>query len=272
MPKYIYTAIDDHGWKLKDTLEAENEKALEEYLAEKGYYLLHAEEIKEVVKYKKPEVVRPEIIHDGGKSKTKEATTEPGVKELHYHQHVHYHTSEPEPPKPWSDFTIWTILWLIFFWPVGLFLLWRKKYTPQWFKIAATSCLAFWGLLYLPFSGGKPQDKPLNISFEELDAIFGTNSSYTNYQKDKLWEEYRGKYITWVGMVNYASEGLLGGFSVGFKHKAKTLNYDTLVDFRPEYKDAFTKISEGDSIRYRARLKSYCGAIMPYLLDDGSLP
>lgn len=44
MPKYTYTAIDDYGKKLEGVLEAENEKALEEHLASKGYYLLNAEE------------------------------------------------------------------------------------------------------------------------------------------------------------------------------------------------------------------------------------
>lgn len=48
MPKYKCTAIDDYGKKLEGILEMENEKALEEHLASKGYYLLNAEEIGEV--------------------------------------------------------------------------------------------------------------------------------------------------------------------------------------------------------------------------------
>lgn len=161
MPRYKYTAIDDQGRKSEGVQEAENEKALESILAERGYYLLGAEEVRELVKVqtkgksypKKAEAFQPEIIPQQG---------EDTAKEVHYHQHVHYHTPGQETPRPWSDLTVWTILWLIFFWPIGLYLLWRKEHTPQWFKTAMTTSMALWGLLYLPFSG-KSHDKTQRV-------------------------------------------------------------------------------------------------------------
>lgn len=112
----------------------------------------------------------------------------------------------------------------------------------------------------------------LNISFEQLDSIFGLDSPYTDYQKEKMWKDYRGKYVTWAGEVNDVSEGLLGGLSVGFKHKEDTLNYDVLVSFRTEYKEDFLKVAKGVRVRYRARLESYTGVILSYHLEDGHTP
>lgn len=50
MPKYRYSAIDCNGQKVKDTLEATDETALEEILQAKGCYLLEATQLtKEVI-------------------------------------------------------------------------------------------------------------------------------------------------------------------------------------------------------------------------------
>lgn len=110
------------------------------------------------------------------------------------------------------------------------------------------------------------------VTFEKLDSIFGLDSPYTDYQKEEMWKDYRGKYVTWAGEVNYVSEGLLGGLSVGFKYKENTLSYDVLVSFRPEYKKDFLKVAKGVRVRYRARLDAYTGTILSYHLSDGHTP
>lgn len=145
MPIYDYTAIDDYGKKIEGQCEAQGEKDLEEILSQRGLYLLEAKEKYAIAKSQKVEVVSPTPTPDSYNYR-KEVQ---GAREIHFHQHIY---NVPEAPKPWSDFTIWTLLWLIFFFPVGLFLLWQKKYTPKWFKITISAIAGLYGLLYLPFA------------------------------------------------------------------------------------------------------------------------
>ena len=39
----------------------------------------------------------------------------------------------------------------------------------------------------------------INISFNELDEIFGKENKMTESQKDTLWEEYNNKNVRWTG-------------------------------------------------------------------------
>lgn len=90
MPVYKYLAIDDDSGRVEATLEAENEKALEEILAKRGYYLIEAKKIKGKVKTKthKPNSISPDQEY-GNWQYGHETTVPPEVKELHLHQHVY---------------------------------------------------------------------------------------------------------------------------------------------------------------------------------------
>lgn len=142
MPTYQYTAIDDHGRKIEGTEYAETEKELETKLAMGGYYLLSAEEIKSPAKVS-PHRTSPSMPPYISEAEGRKADTS-GVSEVHYHQHVHYGTAEGVAggeKGSWSDMTLWIILWLIFFCPVGLYLVWKKEHIPMWFKITISAVI-----------------------------------------------------------------------------------------------------------------------------------
>jgi len=95
MPLYDYRAIDDYGKSHDGQLKAEDEKDLEKKLAEKGYYLLEAKEVRAIVKVSKPvkkAVPIKEDVPPGFRN-----TVTKGAKEIHLHQHIH---QAPEPLKP----------------------------------------------------------------------------------------------------------------------------------------------------------------------------
>lgn len=95
MPLYDYRAIDDYGKSHDGQLKAEDEKDLEKKLAEKGYYLLEAKEVRAIVKVSKP-VKKAVPIKEDVPPGFRNTVTE-GAKEIHLHQHIH---QAPEPPKP----------------------------------------------------------------------------------------------------------------------------------------------------------------------------
>ncbi len=43
--------------------------------------------------------------------------------------------------------------------------------------------------------------------FDDLNRIFGKNSILTYAQKEEQWDNYKGKYITWQGVVTYKGVG-----------------------------------------------------------------
>ncbi|MDI6761374.1 MAG: hypothetical protein QMD05_11155, partial [Candidatus Brocadiaceae bacterium] len=87
MPLYDYRGIDDYGKEHRGQLKAENEKDLEKKLAEKGYYLLEAKEVRAIVKASKP-VKKAVPIEKDVLPEFHNKITE-GAKEVHFHQHIH---------------------------------------------------------------------------------------------------------------------------------------------------------------------------------------
>ena len=65
-------------------------------------------------------------------------------------------------------------------------------------------------------------DGLIEVSFEELDALFGKKNRMTESQKDKLWKEYRNKYIRWKGEVVSRGKGRVSGLRMGIKHTEGT--------------------------------------------------
>lgn len=131
MSIYEYTAIDDYGKRIDGELEAVSEADLEAKLASRGLYLLQCRVKAQIVKaspYK-----AEEESHTYQDDSSKEGA----------HYHVHYHAPQPgiQPPHHqgfpyiFGDFTLWTLLWLIFFWPVGLYLVWKKQAVAKWVKV-----------------------------------------------------------------------------------------------------------------------------------------
>lgn len=98
MPLYDYRGIDDYGKEHRGQLKAENEKDLEKKLAEKGYYLLEAKEVRAIVKASKP-VKKVVPIEKDVPPEFHNKITE-GAKEVHFHQHIHQAPEPPKPPKP----------------------------------------------------------------------------------------------------------------------------------------------------------------------------
>lgn len=111
----------------------------------------------------------------------------------------------------------------------------------------------------------------INISFEELDKIFGKESALSEAEKNALWPKYMGRYVKWTGEVTYTLLGLVKGTRVGLRHKQGS---DTNTEVRFSIKKApkIMGIAEGDTITYTAKLFTYPATDTPYyVLNEGSL-
>ena len=95
-----------------------------------------------------------------------------------------------------------------------------------------------------------------DTSFDDLNKIFGKDSSLTNTQKEEQWDNYKGKYITWQGVVTYKGVGTNDWKRIGISHKAGT-NAELIFD--DDKKSIIKMVNNGDSITYTGKLAKLIG-------------
>jgi hypothetical protein len=111
----------------------------------------------------------------------------------------------------------------------------------------------------------------IDISFEELDKIFGQESALSSIEKNSLWVSYMGRHVKWTGDVTYTLLGFIKGTRIGFRHKQGSDN-DVEVRFSIKRALKIIKISEGDTLTYTAKLLSLPTPDTPYyVLSEGIL-
>ena len=111
-------------------------------------------------------------------------------------------------------------------------------------------------------------DGLIEISFEELDALFGKKNKMTESQKDKLWREYQNKYIKWNGEVMSRGKGRVSGLRMGIKNLEGT---DVELVFADDKEDLVLGTDNGDKVTYTGKLITRRGYILPYKLEDGNI-
>ena len=112
------------------------------------------------------------------------------------------------------------------------------------------------------------QEGFIETSFEELEAIFGSENRITESQKDKLWMEYKGKRVRWQGKVINRGLGRVSGLRMGVSH---TETADVELCFNIDMKDKVLGTQPGDTVTYTGKLMNRRGYILPYRLEEGTL-
>ncbi len=111
-------------------------------------------------------------------------------------------------------------------------------------------------------------DGLIEVPFEKLDALFGRNNRMTESQKDKLWKEYKNKYIRWTGEVVSRGKGRVSGLRMAIKHTEGT---DVELVFTSDKEKLVLETKKGDKVTYTGKLSTRCGYILPYKLEDGNI-
>lgn len=113
--------------------------------------------------------------------------------------------------------------------------------------------------------------KFVDVTIDELNALFGPQSTLSEEEQDELWEQqYNEKYVKWYSAVAF------GGVSQ-FDWNTLRLSLEigkepeVLVLFKPEYKQQILLLEKDDVIAYTARLTKRKGFGTLYKLDDGDI-
>lgn len=118
-----------------------------------------------------------------------------------------------------------------------------------------------------PISQG-PKKIFLVESFEDLDVLFGSDSSLSDIQKDEAWKKYEGKYVSWMGKIVYKNLNVASGLRIGMMQNEKRC-----VELKVglSKKDKVLKFQDGETVVYTGRLTARCGNNFPYILEDGDI-
>lgn len=109
----------------------------------------------------------------------------------------------------------------------------------------------------------------IDISPEELNQIFGPEAPLSPREKKGRWEQYRGKYVRWQGVVTYRSMGLMDWYKVGFSFNGEQTDVEVSFSWRSQKR--VLQLKPGDRVIYTGRLLQRKGRGSPYRLDDGEI-
>lgn len=110
-----------------------------------------------------------------------------------------------------------------------------------------------------------------NITFEELNALFGPASPLPEEQQKHLFAKYQGKRVTWKGTLAYVNNGEGDELFITLQHPSTIPTAGVQVRFRGINRDQITHLRTGETLSYSGRLISYDENAHFFLLRDGTL-
>ncbi|MCF6151876.1 MAG: hypothetical protein E3K38_06205 [Candidatus Kuenenia stuttgartiensis] len=116
---------------------------------------------------------------------------------------------------------------------------------------------------------GLTQKKYIDVSFGELNKLFGKESALSGAEKKAQWKEYNGRYIRWNGTVVHKGAGRVDWNRVGISHQGDEEKADVVVVFHWKMYQKVMNISQGDTITYTGKLISRPRLNSQFRIQDG---
>ncbi len=107
----------------------------------------------------------------------------------------------------------------------------------------------------------------VNVSFDEVDKLFGDESKLDKSEKTRLWEsEYKSKYVRWTGRVSFRGFAVYNWNKVGISHKSNGIDVNLRFDYSKQ--STVMRLKVGDIVTYTGKLVSLSSALSSYRLED----
>ena len=107
-----------------------------------------------------------------------------------------------------------------------------------------------------------------DVSFEQVNRLFGIDSNLTELQQDAMWEDFRDQCVEWTGELAHVDRGMFGGIQIGMKHLSTTFTYDVSLSAPNSQTDYFMAWQQGQSYTYQATLRSPPGGLFGRVSAD----
>jgi len=140
-----------------------------------------------------------------------------------------------------------------------------------WFFLAMLS-LGYLSFNRVPETNISAQNEQYaSIDFPAYDKYF-SNEEITDLQKETIFDEdYKGRLVLWKGKIESVQKATFGDDVVVLvKHMQNTVLYDVQLYLQPSETAKALTFSNGQTITYTGRLKSW-GSLMPHSVEDGKI-
>lgn len=178
----------------------------------------------------------------------------------------------------WYEKTWAIILFLILFFPIGLFLMWKYG---RWNTLVKIIISIFFALAVIGNIGSsKTTNKDTNTvtvakeeakqKTEEVEIISTDYKSFndpykemTDIQKDEFFKNNKGKYVQWTGKIIEVKERY-----IDIKCDDSTFTFDAQCYIVDSERDKLLSLNKGDSITIKGKLSAKAGVIAAWNLSD----
>jgi hypothetical protein len=110
-----------------------------------------------------------------------------------------------------------------------------------------------------------------DVTFEELNALFGPASPLPPSLQDELFDRHQGKRVTWKGKLSYVNKGEGDELFITLQHTSQIAAAGVQVRFRGINRAQITDLRVGRIIEYTGKIISYDKQAQFFLLRDGTL-
>ncbi|MBC8552187.1 MAG: DUF1669 domain-containing protein [Candidatus Brocadiales bacterium] len=115
-----------------------------------------------------------------------------------------------------------------------------------------------------------PLKQFVDISFNEIDKLFGSESKLNKSEKISLWKsKFEGKYVSWTGRVGFRGFAVYNWNKIGISHKGSNIDVNLKFDYSKQR--TVMTLNVGDIITYTGRLVSLSSMLSSYRLEDADV-
>ena len=181
--------------------------------------------------------------------------------------------------RAWYYSGFFVALSLLFFFPVGLTLMWKGNVWPMAVRVIVS---IVFGLVVVSAIGDKQsgstasaprtaattaapaaapapvQRKAITESCYTVSKKFGPSSDLSDLQKDEAWKQYKGGQFKWKLKIVEVREATFSGYRVTYKcsPKSPSLISDLTLSYGENFKDAVIGLKKGGVYEIDGVLKS----------------
>jgi len=121
------------------------------------------------------------------------------------------------------------------------------------------------------YDSEKTSKEFVDVSFEELNKLLGSESTLSGTEKKRLWQKkYKGKYVRWSGTVLFKGISRMNWNRAGISQQNND-NTDVIIFFHWKMRNHLMNLRVGTKITYTGKLVSRPRLSSSFRLQDGMI-
>jgi hypothetical protein len=112
--------------------------------------------------------------------------------------------------------------------------------------------------------------KFLLLSFEDFNSLMGGNDHLSVFQRKRMFERYKGRYVRWWGEVEEVIKEISGDYTLRVKHYQTAKDFEVSIRFDKSKREKLLMLKRGKPVNYMGKLTEFDPSL-GYYLEDGDI-